>query len=130
MKPDAEFRERVHAAAKRHPIITLSTLAVLVSIVGGVWPLVMMVADRFETRAHAEQVEANLRRDLAWQTVQALRMEVTVSRNRVNDCDIADQKRDTMSLLERAACAQYRAELVDATRRYDEVRRVAREASK
>jgi hypothetical protein len=121
---------RVRAAAERHPVITLSSVALIVSIIGGAAPVIAWAIDRYETRAHAGEVEANLHRALAWSAVQAIKTEVMVSRNRVNDCDIAEQKQAGTSSLERAACAQYRAELADAAKRFDDARRAAMELSK
>jgi hypothetical protein len=135
-QPEPRLAVRIARSANRHPRITWASigalLGVLIPCVPGVW----WIVHYYEPADAAIVREANIRKDLsayrteqarvaAWQTVTLAQMAVTVARNRVNDCDVKEDKRERMTALERAACAQYHDEFRSATQRFDDVRRAA-----
>lgn len=135
------MHERVRESAKRHPVVTLATVATVVGLLVSIGPTILWAVNYYETREHARAVEQGMRdliaetqkqenRNLAWATVQAIKTEITVNRNRSNDCDIREQKRETMSSLERQTCSDYRAALRDAEQRFEAARKTALDLSK
>lgn len=76
-------------------------------------------------RSDLAAMKTDSARVAAWNTVALMQMTVAVARNRVNDCDIKEDKRDRMTLLERQACAQYHDDFRNATQRFDDARRAA-----
>lgn len=135
------MHKRIERTWTNHPLVSLGTIATLVTIIVAVAPFVFGWLKNFDTVEDAKRREdhllalivahqANDIRVSAWASLQAIKNEQVALRNRVNDCDIRLEKRETMSPLERQACAQYRAENEDATRRFNEARRAALETTK
>jgi hypothetical protein len=135
-KPKGTMAARAAATARRHPIVTWSSLGAICGIFATMGPAVWYVAHYYDPVSDAIVRDANLRKDFAsakldgariaaWNTVTLMQMQTQVARNRVNDCDIKDDKRDKMTVLERQACAQYREDLRNATVRFDDARRAA-----
>lgn len=125
-----EWHDRMAVAAKRHPVISLSSVALLIGIMASLGPAALWALNYYETRANAQVQYGSFNRLMAWSTVQSVKTEVVALRNRVNDCDIAKDKGQSMTDLERKACSQYYDEFKDAQSRFDEARRSAMLLSK
>lgn len=138
-------KERMHARIERtwtnHPMITLSTVIGVVTLISLVAPGVLWAINHFQTVEDSKRLEQELRglianyqtanaRTTAWAQVQAIKNEVVALRNRANDCDIKSDKKDRMTPLERQACSQYQEEFEDATRRFNEARKAALDTTK
>ncbi len=80
--------------------------------------------DRYVNMGEFDKLAAKIKqmdRQGAGVMTTLLENQVIVARNRVNDCNVARADRHhTMSTMEIAACAQYDAELVEKTRRYQQ----------
>lgn len=120
----------------RHPWAALTVVATMVAVLSGISPMLLAAFNYYETHAQAIAAEDRLHaeiavnrlqadRNLAWASVQSIKTEITVSRNRVNDCDIAEQNKVVESALERQTCNQYRADLQDAVTRFADARKTA-----
>lgn len=127
--------------ARKHPFLTLSSVAVLVGILVSLGPAALWAVNYYLPRSEAKDNDVAIRalvadaqhkadRNLAWASVASIKTEIAVSRNRTNDCDIREEKREQMSALERSTCADYRAALIDANKRYDDAHRIAMDLSK
>lgn len=150
--PPRDIRQRMHATAQRHPVVTLSLMATLVGIFVSLGPAALWAVNYYQTRAEAQQNDLAIRtltkendaavralvaeaqhkadRNLAWASVQSIKTEISVAKNRTNDCQIREQKREQMTTLERSTCNDYSDALSDASKRFDEAKRVALELSK
>lgn len=115
---------------KSHPVATLGTIATLVAVLSGIAPLLIWALHYYATHEELETHKSTEARVTAWGTVQSLKTEQLVLRNRVNDCEIRKETPGKVSALERQACAQYQQEFDDASRRFIEARKVATEMSK
>ncbi|MGH7605395.1 MAG: hypothetical protein ACRENK_15545 [Gemmatimonadaceae bacterium] len=125
-----QWHDHVAGAARRHPVITLSSIALFVGIMVSLGPAALWALNYYETRTNAHIQYANFTRLMAWSTVQSVKTEVVALRNRVNDCDIAKDNGQLMSDLEHKACAQYYDEFKDAQQRFVDVRKTASDLSK
>ncbi len=128
-KAKPKMHSRLEHAWIHHPIVSLSTIIGVVTLISMLAPGVFWAISHFQTVDDAKKVENELRRNIAWGLVQSIKTESIALRNRVNDCDIRKDKQDQMTRLERDACAQYQQEFDDATRRFNEARKAALEIS-
>lgn len=140
-KPPPAWHALMRGRAAKHPIVTLSSVAVLVGILVSLGPAALWAVNYYLPRSEAKDNDVAIRalvadaqhkadRNLAWASVASIKTEIAVSRNRTNDCDIREEKREQMSALERSTCADYRAALIDANKRYDDAHRIAMDLSK
>ena len=140
-KPEVRMSERLTQTWHHHPLVSLGTIATVVTIIVSVAPWVTGYIKNFETVESAKRandavmvlIEAhkvNDARTQAFTTVQLLRQETVTQRNRVNDCEIKKDKKDKMTTLERSACAQYQQEFDDATRRFNDARKTAMDSTR
>lgn len=135
-KPPPHFAARMAQSAHRHPKITWASIGAILGVLIPLGPAAWWVVHYYDPVDQAIVRDAKIRADFAamkldnariaaWQTVTLAQMSVTVARNRVNDCDVKEDKRERMTLLERAACGQYHDDLRNATQRFDDARRAA-----
>jgi hypothetical protein len=110
--------------------VAWTTIAALAGFAVSIAPGVLWAINHFQTVANAKLHQASDARTFAWVQAQGMKNEVTMMRNRVNDCDIRQTKPGPMSDLERAACKQYVDEFNEASRRFVEARNAAAAASK
>lgn len=125
--PRPTMHARITKAWYEHPLATLSAIGTAVGILAAVGPVILYGIHYFASHDELDAHKlADLRAQL-WATVQADKLELgqvdakaVALRNRVNDCDIARDKREPMTILERTACEQYRVELSAAQKLYDD----------
>lgn len=138
-----DLRHRAARAVTSHPWWSLGTLISVIAILPTIAAALAWAFGFIETTATADRREAKLHGEIltlkadtdahkisdartsAWAYVQSLKNEQMALRNRVNDCDIKKDKRESMTSLERGACTQYQQEFDDATRRYNDARATA-----
>ena len=138
MSPKAkpQMSARLTATWHNHPLFTLGTIVSLFTLITLGSPWINSAFHYFETADEAKQREASLRaliandererkRENAWARVQSIKNSQIALRNRVNDCDIKKDKRDTMTPLERQACKQYQDEFDDAVRQFNQAQKDA-----
>lgn len=101
----------------------LASIAVCLSVVG---PYVSTFLGGYEKAEHAReqivaiyQVIGTIARTQAWSSVSAIKTEKTVAENRATDCDIKIANGEHLSVMEMQACAKWKSDAVDASRRYD-----------
>ena len=126
----ARFQAYVTKSAERHPMITLSSVGIVVGICASLGPVVIALSHYYETSSDARSFQTAVYRTLAWGSVASIKTETTVAQNRVNDCRIREEDKAQMSRLEQDTCDQYRRDLLDATTRYNDARKNAADLSK
>lgn len=122
--------ERMTEAWNLHPKVTIASIVAALTIITSIAPALIWGVHYFATHEELAQHQRHDESKDAWASLQALRQETLVHRNRVNDCDVAKEQHKTMSPLERQACAQYASDLVDATKRFEEARTAAMATTK
>ncbi|MGH9809096.1 MAG: hypothetical protein ACRD9W_17905, partial [Terriglobia bacterium] len=75
-----EWHQHVAGAARRHPVITLSGVALFVGMMVSLGPAALWALNYYETRANAHIQYANFTRLMAWNTVQSVKTEVVALR--------------------------------------------------
>lgn len=128
--------ERMVQAWHTHPKLTLATVGAVIAILTSIAPFVTTWYSDFvrhaEFNAYKEDNQRIFRsqdvKDM-WRDVRAFRMEATVARNRVNDCNVMKERQRGLTQLERAVCDQYAQDLADANRRAVEAQAAAAAAS-
>jgi hypothetical protein len=128
--------ERMAQAWHSYPKLTLATIGAVIAILTSIAPFVTAWLGDFVRRPEFNLYKSEVLDTFkyqagkdAWRDVRAIRMEATVARNRVNDCDLLKERQTTLSPLERATCAQYLQEMNDANRRLIEAQATARAAT-
>lgn len=97
-----------------HPKLTLATLATVITILTSIAPFVSQWYSDFVRRVEFTEYKTQELRNDRWRDVRAYRVEGTIARNRVNDCNILKQNKHVLSSLERATCDQYEQDMKDA----------------
>lgn len=125
-----KMHERLKTAWSTHPWFSISTVVGLLTIATIAAPWLNDALGYFETSANAKKIEKDIRREMAWGSVQSVRAEVIALRNRLNDCNIKRDKKEEMTSLEHSACDQYQEEFDEATRRWNSAKDAAMKKSK
>jgi hypothetical protein len=126
----AAMHERLARAWYEHPIAVITSIFALLAAAAGASPLILGALNYYQTTADADKHKAHDEQVAAWQSVQMLRMEATVARNRVNDCNVRREQKLSLTPIERAACLQYEQDFGSANTRLADAQRRAMETTK
>jgi hypothetical protein len=113
-KPPVVTPEGLMSLWHRHPKMTLATVATIITILTSIAPFVSAWINDFIRRVEFNEYKTQALRDDRWRDVRAYRIEATMARNRLNDCNILKQNKHVLSSLERAVCDQYEQDMNDA----------------
>ena len=129
-KLGSSTHDRLAHAWHERPLAVLGAIATVVTILAGVGPVTTALFGYYATQADLIEHKESDALAAARQAVRDWRIEATLARNRVNDCDIIKDRGKAQSDLERRACAQYREELSVAQQRYYKARETVAELNK
>lgn len=133
--------ERLKAAWYRHPVAIISGVLAFLGAAVSATPAIQWAVGYYQTSSDAKEQEIRLhaeieahkiveRRTNAWAMVQDLRRDTVLSRNRVNDCNLLRERTSGLTTLEKNVCDQYRDDLEQATKKYNEAVQQAQALSK